>query len=509
MNAAIYARYSSDQQSPASLDDQIRKCTEYATTQGWRVEHIFTDAEVSGAGRDRPGLRAMLDAIPSFNALLLDDTSRLSRRLADSVDIFEHLRFAGVRIVAVSQGIDSNSEQADVLMTVHGLVDSLYIKELGKKTHRGLEGRALKGLHTGGRIFGYSNVPCETGGVQLQINEAEADVVRRLFRLYAEGYSYKRITTILNEEHIPSPRPRAGRRSGWCFTGVRAMLRNELYIGNLIWNRARFVKKPGTNHRSRRERPREEWKIFEREDLRIIDADLWNRVQQRAETIKTLFRKPGVGSNHTGGPHLLSGFLRCGVCGSNMIIIRGPSKNRDRKYGCGDHYTRGNCANGTMIEKDLIERRLFAEIQEQVLKPELVTYVVRSLAMPEADDNRKRLAAIELELSRLAEAVAATGPSPALLAAIREREQERRTLATRKPASAPVDLGKWALDALSDIRALLAGDSARARAKLARHASPVILLPTDNGYVVEGKWNVLGSPEYFAGGGFEPPTFGL
>jgi site-specific DNA recombinase len=135
--AAIYARYSSDQQSPASLDDQIRKCRDYAAQQGWSVGHIFTDAEISGFGRDRPGLRALLEAIAGFEVLLLDDTSRLSRRLADSVDIFERLRFAGIRIVAVSQGIDSASEQADVLMTVHGLVDSLYIKELGKKRTAG------------------------------------------------------------------------------------------------------------------------------------------------------------------------------------------------------------------------------------------------------------------------------------------------------------------------------------------------------------------------------------
>jgi site-specific DNA recombinase len=86
--------------------------------------------------------------------LLVDDTSRLSRNQGETSRIFERLTFLGVRIVAVSQGIDTHSEQADVLMTVHGLVDSLYIKELAKKTHRGLEGRAIRGLHTGGRCFG-------------------------------------------------------------------------------------------------------------------------------------------------------------------------------------------------------------------------------------------------------------------------------------------------------------------------------------------------------------------
>ena len=165
LRCAIYARYSSDQQSPASIADQVRKCREYAQSQGWAVEddYVFTDAETSGAGTDRPGLQRLLlcmNATPRrFDVLLIDDTSRFSLRQADQSDIVERLRFSGFRFVAVSQGIDSASEQADVLMTVHGLVDSLYIKELSKKTHRGLEGQILRGLHAGGRCFGYRNEP--------------------------------------------------------------------------------------------------------------------------------------------------------------------------------------------------------------------------------------------------------------------------------------------------------------------------------------------------------------
>jgi DNA invertase Pin-like site-specific DNA recombinase len=163
LRCAIYARYSSDQQSPLSISDQVRKCGEHAQQQSWSVlaDHLYTDAEISGAGTDRPGLQKLLQVMQMrprpFDVLLIDDTSRLSRRLADQANIIDQLRFAGFRLVAVSQGIDTASEQADVLMTVHGLVDSLYIKELAKKTHRGLEGRVLSGLHAGGRCFGYRN----------------------------------------------------------------------------------------------------------------------------------------------------------------------------------------------------------------------------------------------------------------------------------------------------------------------------------------------------------------
>jgi DNA invertase Pin-like site-specific DNA recombinase len=130
--------------------------------------------------------------------------------------------FTGFRFIAVSQGIDSAHEQADVLIAVHGLVDSLYIKERGKKTHSGLEGRALKGLHTGGRCFGYRNASGKDG-VHLVIDEAEAVVVGRIFEWSANGMSLKAMARKLNTDRVPSPRPRKGRqRATWCPTAIRA-----------------------------------------------------------------------------------------------------------------------------------------------------------------------------------------------------------------------------------------------------------------------------------------------
>jgi DNA invertase Pin-like site-specific DNA recombinase len=87
-----------------------------------------------------------------FDVVLVDDTSRLSRKLADSLRIFEQLKFAGIRIVYVSQVIDTDSEQAELLLATHGIVDSLYIRELAKKVHRGVEGRDSRIAH-GGQVL--------------------------------------------------------------------------------------------------------------------------------------------------------------------------------------------------------------------------------------------------------------------------------------------------------------------------------------------------------------------
>jgi DNA invertase Pin-like site-specific DNA recombinase len=170
------------------------------------------------------------------------------------------LSFLGVRIIAVSQGIDTQSEQADVLMTVHGLVDSLYIKELAKKTHRGLEGKVLQGLHAGGRCFGYNNVPGPSG-VRLRVNEQEAATVHEIFTMAADGLSLRSIAKRLNNRGISPARPRAGKKyATWCPSAIRAMLRRDLYNGRIVWNKSRFVKQPGTNKRLRRARPQTEWK---------------------------------------------------------------------------------------------------------------------------------------------------------------------------------------------------------------------------------------------------------
>jgi hypothetical protein len=182
------------------------------------------------------------------------------------------LTFSGIRVVAVSQGIDTANEPSEVLTIVHGLVDSLYVKELAKKTHRGLEGKILHGFHSGGRCFGYSNVKAQDG-VRLEINPVEATIVLRIFEMYATGLSLKGVAKALNAEQVPTSRPRAGKRyATWCPSGIREMLRRELYAGRIIWNQSHFVKVPGSNRRVRRERPQSEWRIIERPELRIILA---------------------------------------------------------------------------------------------------------------------------------------------------------------------------------------------------------------------------------------------
>lgn len=149
--AAIYARVSTDKQNPLSPADQERKCREYADRNGNSVldEHIYVDEGVSGVGMDRPSLHRLLRGALSpskpFDVILVDDTSRLSRSTECVLLIYRKLNFVGFQLISVSLGIDSRQYQAETLLTIHGLIDSSYVRELAKKTHRGCESAILRG----------------------------------------------------------------------------------------------------------------------------------------------------------------------------------------------------------------------------------------------------------------------------------------------------------------------------------------------------------------------------
>ena len=554
LRCAAYARYSSDLQSPSSIEDQLRKCREYATLHGFQFldQHVFVDQAISGVGFDRPGLRALLAAATSearpFDVILVDDSSRLSRDTKDALAIFEKLNFAGIRLIAVSQGIDSQDEQAHVLVTVHGMVDSLYVRELAKKTHRGLEGLVLKGRHAGGRTFGYDTVDAEDGvGKTMVINRVEAATVLRIFEMSASGMSLKKIAATLNQECVQPPRPRAGKtHHTWCPNAIREMLYRELYGGRLIWNTSKFVKVPGTNRRVRRPRPETEWRVVEREDLRIISRELWTQVSDRLSRLRGMYtknRKRGLLPRSVTSSYLFSGLLKCGVCGGNLVIVtrNGPG-GQYRKYGCSQHFYRGACSNKLLERQDWLEERLLKELQEEVLKPEAIEYVIQAFGSQLKDalekmsnelaQMRERKNKIEGELRRLTATAAKTGPSSFLIEAINDREKQLRDIAERLLSTGPrsveshlAEIRGFVTRRLADLRGLLGRDTTLARAELKKHVEEIRMVPQYGTkrphYLAEGNWSLLAKEKgpahnaapllnrMVAGVRFELTTFGL
>ena len=133
MRCAIYARYSSDLQREASIEDQIRKCRDFAARQGWAVleEYVCADRATSGAELSkRLALQSLVAACKRkphpFERILVDDSSRLARNLPDALNLVRILEFHGVHVTAVSQGIHSEEKNAQSLFT--GLMDQQFLE---------------------------------------------------------------------------------------------------------------------------------------------------------------------------------------------------------------------------------------------------------------------------------------------------------------------------------------------------------------------------------------------
>jgi site-specific DNA recombinase len=548
---AVYARVSSDRQNPLSPSDQARKCREFADANELTVldEHVYIDEGISGVGSDRPAFQRLLNIAFSpgrpFNTILVDDTSRFSRNQAEALTVIEKLKFAGLRVIFISQGIDTQSEQSDVQMTVHGLVDSLYVKELAKKTHRGLESCAINGLHTGGRCYGYTAVAVgDRESKRLVINDSEAAVVKRIFEMFASGVSLKKIAKTLNSECVQPPRSKSKNRGTWCPSAIRAMLKRELYKGEHVWNRSKFVKVPGTNKRRSRPRPVSEWRRRSMPELAIVSTDLWNSVQNRflvVGSIQVAARK-GLLSRALTSPYLFSNLLKCGLCGSNLIIASGGGKKP--KYVCSGYFNRGICSNNLYIRQDELEERLLGRLRSELLEPDSINRAIEqfgcqlrsSLAgvSDELTQMRVRKEKLEREIRNFTSAIAESGHSKYILEEIAAREKEISAITDRLLSAAPDsiqskidDMARFVSEGIEKLSEALNENSPLAKQELHSHLSAIRMFPTEDGegwyYIAEGTWDLLGTDPYapifgvpadgrirmVAGGGFEPPTFGL
>lgn len=262
---ATYARYSTERQDARSIDDQQRRCRALTATHGATVyADEYAGAAQSGAHINRAALQRLLSdgkrrGGAPFSAVVVDDLSRLSRDLGDTWRIiFDELASVGVRVIDATTGMASNGARARLTFGALALVNDTFLELVRTETHRGLEGRAIAGFSTGGRVFGYAtmaepNPPDpERPRMQLVINAPEAAIVLRIFELYAIGYGFASIARLLNDEHIAAPHDggkgnKHGR--GWQPTTTRAILLNERHVGKWVWNKRKFVRKGSTRKR--------------------------------------------------------------------------------------------------------------------------------------------------------------------------------------------------------------------------------------------------------------------
>ncbi len=153
MRAAIYARYSSENQSEKSIDDQVRVCKKYLAEHNISIDdkHIFVDEAISGSIVNRPGLQALEKAIENkeVDAIAVDDLSRLSRSNHQMLTMVMKFNYHQVKLISVSEGIITDDDNAKLGIHIRGFINELYLDDLKKKTMRGLEGQKIRGFSTG------------------------------------------------------------------------------------------------------------------------------------------------------------------------------------------------------------------------------------------------------------------------------------------------------------------------------------------------------------------------
>jgi site-specific DNA recombinase len=371
MRAAIYARYSSENQREASIEDQIEVCRRYAERQGWSVVELYDDRASSGASTfaRRGFLRMVADAESGrFDVLVCEAIDRLGRKLADVASLFDRLSFRKVAVHATSLGLVTQMH-----IGIMGTMAQMTLSDIREKTKRGQLGRARLGKIPGGLAFGYEVVPPAAGARESgdrRINPAEAETVRRIFRDYAGGKSPRTIAREFNAERVPGPNGRP-----WIDTTIRGqadrgtgVLNNTLYIGQLSWNRCSYLKDPQTGRRVARVNTTAEWEVVEVPELRIVDQALWEAVKARQATMtfETSTPQPGQLNGLHRPQFLLSGSLVCGCCGGGYTIT-----GKDR-YGCATRRGKGTCTNDRTIMRERIEARVLDALRERMLTPELV-----------------------------------------------------------------------------------------------------------------------------------------
>lgn len=269
--AALYARYSTDQQKESSIEDQFRDCERTALSHEFVVVARFEDRGISGGTADRPGYQTLLTLARAhaFDVIVAEDVSRLWRSRSEYGPRSAELEDLGINLVTCS-GDDTRRDGYGLVLGMKSVWAEYARREISYRTKRGLAGRAIAGQPTGCKCYGYTNGP-------VAIQEAEAAIIRRIFDLAFHGMGAEGITTALQQDAIPAPR---GLK--WSSASVDRILRNPRYTGQVIWGKTES-RRSAANSRHKTHTARKGGPLVARFDaaLQIIPQELFDEVQKK------------------------------------------------------------------------------------------------------------------------------------------------------------------------------------------------------------------------------------
>lgn len=398
---AGYARISVDEEldrDNTSIENQKAIISDFVARKFPGSELVFyEDRDRSGyTFEQREGYQAMRRELVAhqLDILVVKDFSRFSRRNSRGLVELEDLRDAGVRIISIGDNIDFPNDDDWLKIQFQFLLNEMPVTDTSRKVKSVIRRRQEDGKWICAAPYGY----IVNKQQQFEVVPVEADVIRRIYRLYIDGWGYKRIANALTDEGVPTPRMsererkvaegedyRRSVKNAWSIVTVQGILDNDFYIGTLRQGKYHRAKINGRDVK----RDEVEQIVIENHHQPIIDYRTFATVRAlREKRAKYNYRGVKINDN------VYSGFLECGDCGAPMFALG----RRDLKpaYTCGTYHRRGTAGCTTHhIRLDKLD--------------ELVKLYVKKVR----DNSADMLAKLNEELARESEDVAETERSAA------------------------------------------------------------------------------------------------
>jgi DNA invertase Pin-like site-specific DNA recombinase len=436
--AIAYARYSTSKQSARSIDDQFELCEKIAKQHGYEIVGRFQDAAKHGAGTlGREGWQALMRAVANknrdFDAVIIENLSRMSRDLADSARDFKRIAYRQVELIDLEGPLNT------LRVGLSGVMNQEFRKHLGNMMRRAWDGRVKDGLMPGKPAYGHRKVPGTS--FEREPDPETAKVVHRIFTMFADRVSVRDMAAQLNREGIKSPTGGVWNHNiftAGCGNG-KGIIGNRIFIGELVWNANRSVIDPDKETRVRQKGNPNDLLVVQVPHLRTIEQDLWDRAQKvRAERSRQTFAVRN--SKKTIERHMLADKLVCGVCGGPMRIVWSRA-GENARVGCMNAQKRGICINEKTYSLSEIEATVLHGIKHDLDVEALMAFTEgahseytarqRAASIERATTERELNRVIE-KIDRITSAIADTdGEIKPLVEKLKTLEWERAGLASK------------------------------------------------------------------------------
>lgn len=357
MRVWIYTRLSNDDDPEwNSLQNQERICREFAAQRGDQIVGQSADDNISGMNFSRRGLSQLTAAVETgrVDGVLVKDLSRLGRHRTQTALFIDYLRERGVRVLSVTEGLDTFQEEDDLIIGVRGLMNDYYAKDIGKKIRAGYRQKQRDGIVIT-PPFGYWK---DRNTDEIKIQPEAAETVRMVYTLYLEGCGQKEIARQLNELGRKTPAQLRAEHCGrevraahktqdgkylWTYASVKNILVEESYTGVLVNHRSE------TNSGKVKWLSPNEWYRHEGFFPVIVSKKQWEAVQRR-------MKEQARPANGNRSKHRYAGLLRCQECGNVFVpMIRYWNGKRRVEYVCKGYHRSGKsyCSSHRIHEENM------------------------------------------------------------------------------------------------------------------------------------------------------------